>query len=109
MTCDLLRIDDWSRRGVRSDRRLSASNNGGHTKCTHTLTVIIPITAITSHFFDADQFCGLLGSFGPSHETGFSSTGSLTGASVSKEPGPKVSRCRSSSVSVASGLSMEGS
>jgi len=87
VACDLQRIGDWGRRGIRSDHQLSVGNRGVHTNGTYTLIVIIPVTVITSHFFDADQFCGLFGSFGPSHEIGFRSTGSLTGASVSEEPG----------------------
>ena len=56
------------------DRQLVTADNT--TLNTHTLIVMIPVTDITIHFFHAGQFCGFFGSLGPSHETGFTSTGS---------------------------------
>lgn len=85
---DPRRIDYWSRGGICSNHKLSASNRGEHIHGTNTLIVVIPLTTIINHFFDVDQFCGFLGSWGPSHEIGFTSTGLITGVSVSEESGP---------------------
>jgi hypothetical protein len=53
--------------------KISESEISPKVRQTYTLTVMIIQTTVTKHLYLTDQFCGLVGSLGPSHVTIFAS------------------------------------